>query len=837
MSAASESRRWRALSTGASTTRSALAHVVTNHNGTPRGHRNRKPHHLMRWAFASAIAATLLCPTSPIPALAEDKPAAAEDKPAAAEDKPATPEDKPSSALPAIVVTDAAKKQRRAAAKRQVAPHAVASGTTAQTGQTAQEAPVSGTGGPTPAQAALDRKMQNFDQQRDHILTKLGATTDTINRTNIIDSPQGDNKSIDKLVLEFPGVNYDSAVSNPNFHVRGEYNNVATRIDGFVLPEGVSSLGPVVDTNFIGSISLLTGTLPAQYGLRTAGVLDITSRTFSTPGGDVEIYGGSFGTVTPSFDYGGSVGNTQYFFSGRGNFNDLGIENPTSSLNAIHDHTDQGKFFAYVSTAINDTQRLSIISGAAYSFFQIPNNPDQPVFPDNSGNNLPNGLGMTTLSNLANTANSSTLNEREIDQYYYNIVALQSHGDLIDSQISVFSRYANVHFIPDVTNDLIFNGVASDVTRASQMYGTQFDASYEVNDRHTLRAGFMITAEKTDISNISTVFDVDPTTGNPTGAPFTIVDTNSLLGWNLGAYVQDEWKLTQTLTLNYGIRFDQLYQYVDANQFSPRVALVYKPFDGTTFHAGYARYFTPPMQAQAATSNVALFNNTTNQPDQPNANPVLPERSHYFDVGVDQKVLPGLTFGLDAYYKIATDLIDDGQFGQAVVLTQFNYAYGWAEGIEAKAKYQNGNWYAYINFAFNITRATDPISNQYLLDGPTYQFLLTNYHYTDDSQMFTGSAGVAYKWDQTTFSTSLKYGSGLPDGFANSSHDEPYVTVNLGVARDFMVAPGAKPTTVRFDVVNLFDKIYEIRDGSGIGVFAPQFGERRGFFLGLSQKL
>ena len=42
---------------------------------------------------------------------------------------------------------------------------------------------------------------------------------------------------------------------------------------------------------------------------------------------------------------------------------------------------------------------------------------------------------------------------------------------------------------------------------------------------------------------------------------------------------------------------------------------------------------------------------------------------------------------------------------------------------------------------------------------------------------------------------------------------------------------------MRFDIVNLFDKIYEIRDGSGIGVFAPQFGARRGYFVGLSQKI
>jgi outer membrane receptor protein involved in Fe transport len=739
--------------------------------------------------------------------------------------------------LPPVVVVDPGQKPKPKLAKRVAPTRTVTSRGSGQANQPAQEAGNSGT---TPAQAALDRKMEGFDQQRDHILTKLGASTDTIDRAAILAGPQGDNTPVDKLVLQFPGVNYDSAVSNPNFHVRGEYNNVQTRINGFVLPEGVSGLGPLIDTNFISSLSLLTGALPAQYGLRTAGILDITSRSFSTPGGEVSIYGGSYGTVTPSFNYGGSVGNTQYFFSGRGNFNDLGIENTTSSINAQHDHTDQGKFFAYVSTAINDTQRVSIMSGASYSAFQIPNNPNQQSFNPNS-DQTPDGLAGTTLANLQASANSgslnsSNLNEKEIDQYYYNIVALQSHGELIDSQISVFSRYANVHFIPDVTNDLLFNGVASDVTRASQMYGTQFDASYDVNSKHTLRFGFMVTAEKTDVSNISTLFSLDQN-GNATGAPTTVNDTNSLLGWNLGAYIQDEWKLTNQFTFNYGLRFDQLYQFVDANQFSPRASLVYKPFDGTVIHAGYSRYFTPPMQAQATQSNLALVNGTTNQPEVPNNDPVKPERSHYFDVGIDQKIFPGLTLGLDAYYKIATDLIDDGQFGQAVVLTQFNWAHGYSEGVEAKAKYQNGNFYAYANLAFNITRATDPVSNQYLLDADEYAFLLTHYHYTDDFQMWTGSAGASYKWDQTVFSASLKYGSGLPTGFANSSFNQPYATVNLGIAHDIFTSPGAKPLTVRFDIVNLFDKVYELRDGGGIGVFAPQFGARRGYFVGLSQKI
>ena len=123
------------------------------------------------------------------------------------------------------------------------------------------------------------------------MLPKIGASTDTITRQAIEASPQGDNTPIDKAILQFPGVSYDFAVSNPSFHVRSEYGNVQWRINGIVIPEGVSALGPVLDTNFVGSMSLLDGTLPAQYGLRTAGVLDITSRSFAAPGGEIDLYG------------------------------------------------------------------------------------------------------------------------------------------------------------------------------------------------------------------------------------------------------------------------------------------------------------------------------------------------------------------------------------------------------------------------------------------------------------------------------------------------------------------------------------------------------------------
>jgi outer membrane receptor protein involved in Fe transport len=95
--------------------------------------------------------------------------------------------------------------------------------------------------------------------------------------------------------------------------------------------------------------------------------------------------------------------------------------------------------------------------------------------------------------------------------------------------------------------------------------------------------------------------------------------------------------------------------------------------------------------------------------------------------------------------------------------------------------------------------------------------------------------GASYRIDNTTLSAKMIFGSGLRSGDDNTDHLPFYTQVDLGIAHEFDVR-GWKPFTLRFDVVNVFDSIYEIRDGSGIGVFAPEFGPRRGFFVGYSQK-
>ncbi len=682
--------------------------------------------------------------------------------------------------------------------------------------------------------AATLQKEIALNAARENILTKTGANSYGVSRQDIEALPQGDNAPLDKVLLQTPGVYQDTA-TNGGFHIRDEHGNVQYRINGIQLPDGVQGFGQVLETGLIGNMAVLTGALPAQYGLHTAGVVDIQTRAATAePSGEFGVYGGSHGTISSNIQYGGVSGDTTYFLTGRWLQNGLGIENPTSSPNAIHDETQQEKFFSYVSKELPDNARLTMMTGAFVGHYQIPDNPGQPV-----------QYWTPTVSNF----NSASLNEQQLEQNYFGVLAFQQSTAFADYQLSYFTRYSSLHYTPDQTGDLMFNGISTDVTRTSFLNGIQADSAFRIAPDHTLRAGLVVTGEQTNITNNALVFlsgtcgpainQVQKCDGStPTGvaAPMQVTDQENKLGWIAGVYVQDEWRITDKLTLNSGLRFDQMWQYVDANQFSPRIAAVYKPITGTELHAGYARYFTPPSQIVGAPENYAIFNNTVAAAQVPIGGPSLPERSHYFDAGVTQVIAPGFEAGLDAYYKITQDLIDDGQFGQAYTLTSFNYAKGENEGLELKLKYAKEGVLVYGNLTIARQVATQIVSNQYLISASDYTYILSNYIPTDHDQRLTASAGISYPvWDHTRASVDMIYGSGLRAGDYNSLTMPPYTQVNLGLSHEF-VLPDWKPLTVRFDVVNLFDQAYELRDGSGIGIFAPQWGPRRGFFLGLSQK-
>jgi outer membrane receptor protein involved in Fe transport len=663
-----------------------------------------------------------------------------------------------------------------------------------------------------------------LDNARSQISPSLGATSYTLDSDKIDSQSQGEFAPFDQTFYRFPGVAQDEL--DKRLHVRGEEANLQYRINGLLLPDGLSGFGQELSSKFLDSVSLITGTLPAQYGNRTAGIVDIQTKSGQDlHGGTVSVYGGGYSTLMPTVEYGGSSGR----FSGYGIFSYLydtiGMANPTASFRPTHDDTNQFKGFGHFSYLIDDTSRLTLILSGAYGTFQLPTTGGQaPQFP----------FGSITAFN------SSNVNENQYEQAYYEILGYQKSMGDIDLQVTQTTRYSDISFKPDTIGDVIFNGIATDTSHQLVTNNLQFDVSDRINDRHTLRGGMSISVLQTRVNSTDTVLPVTFTgNGSPVyGSPFPIVDNYHKTAELYGAYLQDEWRLTPKFTVNYGVRGDVWSAFITESQISPRINFVYKPVQPTTLHAGYGRYFTPPPLELIQSADVAKFNGTTNAVDPTLAAnaavAVKSERYHYFDVGVNQDITPDLHAGVDAYYKIKKYVLDEGQFGPAMIFSPNNGDQAHVRGVEVTVSYEKDGFALWGNAARSQAMAKGIVTGQWQFSPDEVAYMQSHWYHLDHDQDWTASAGTSYKWDNTKVYADMLYGSGLYGGANNATEMPSYETVNLGMTHTFVLSPGNE-LKVRLDVTNVADLKYEIREGGGIGVFAPQYLPRRAVYLGLSK--
>ena len=675
---------------------------------------------------------------------------------------------------------------------------------------------------------------QHLDEARNSIQTQTGASTYVIDEQAIAALPGGDNQLLNQVILQAPDVTQDSF---GQFHVRGEHNGLQYRLNGIILPEGISVFGQSLDPRLISSLTLIDGALPAEYGLRTAGIVDLKTKSGAIdPGGSVSIYGGSHGEVTPSFNYGGSAGSINYFVSGDFLRSDLGVESPDGSSNPLHDHTKQYHGFAYLEDILDEQNRLSVALSTSTGRFQIPNQAGlQP--------GITNADGTPLTVNGQTTHPSTNLDENQREVNHFLVVSWQHADGAFDVQTSATARYSGLTFTPDVQGDLLYDGIAQNAYKQNVAYALQSDAAYKVGDSHTLRAGLFLQSDHSKSVTTSQVIALAD--GNQiSDVPVSIVDDGGKTEWIESLYLQDEWKLLPAVTLNYGLRFDKFNAYASGHQVSPRVNLVWQALPGTIVHGGYARYLSPPPFELVGDETVGKFANTTAAAQTTQADTPQAEQANYYDLGVQQKLAQHFTVGLDTYYKQSHDLIDEGQFGAPIILTPFNYAQGKQYGAELTVNYSTGALSAYLNLAYQGARGQNIDSAQFNFAQADLNYIANHYIHLDHEQRFTTSGGISYLSGDTRFSGDLLVGSGLRkdetltngNSVPNGGHLPYYTQVNLGVSHVFHFE-NAGTLTARLDVINALDKIYEIRDGTGVGVGAPQFGPRRGLFVGFSKSI
>ena len=660
---------------------------------------------------------------------------------------------------------------------------------------------------------------KRLERARNEVYPTTGASVYGFSEENIQQLPRGENTPLNDVILQAPGAAQDSF---GGLHVRGDHGNLQYRLNGIPLPEGVNGFAQVLTPRFVNHFSLITGALPAEYGLRTAGVIDIKTKDgFTDQIADLDLYGGQRATFTPTLELGGYQGKFSYYGTASYYRSNRFIEPPTPGPTPAGGDTEQGRSFGYFSYLLNPDTRLSFLTGTSVVDFGLPASRD-----------VPNAFTLAGVNDKTPLP-SIDLRDRQREENYYNVLALQGTKAKLDYQVAGFSRYSKLSFFPDDNLDIIFNGVTSNVVRSSFANGGQVDAGYHLTDAHTIRVGAFFQGNAASIKDRASVFPADAMGNQTSTVPFKITDNTRVTELQYGTYVQHEWRPINKLTLNYGLRLEQVKSFTTTAQLSPRAAATYQLTPDTLLHAGYSRYFTPPPPELISTTSIAKFAHTTNAV-RSNANTIItPDRSHYFDVGATQRLLSHLDLGIDGYYKTSRHLLDEGQFGRALVISPFNYKKGQVFGVEGTASWTVENLSGFLNFAYSKALGKEVASAQFNFDPDELAFIQRHYVHLDHDQTYTASGGLAYRYRGYQLSATTLAGSGLRSGFVNSEHLPYYIQTDLGLEKGVTV-PRLGDVRLRAAVINVADNVYLLRDGTGIGVQSAQFGPRRGFFFGVT---
>lgn len=622
-----------------------------------------------------------------------------------------------------------------------------------------------------------------LDAARARIEPALGASTYTLTNDTIENRPGGETRDLGSILVQVPGVRRDG---NGSLVVRGTPGDVEYRLNNIILPGG-SEFGESFSARLADKTELITGALPAQYGLSAGGVVNVTTKNglYQSGGGQAELYGGSHRTIEPAFEGSAAWGGTSLFASGSYRRSDLGLALPSTAGGPRHDRSRELEGFVFADHVIDPQSRFSLILGTS-----------------NESNEIP-GLAAPGIPGSANRHGDQNTH------HHYAIVAYQRTDGPLNVQVALSGLLGRVAISPDRPTSIAVDGVALDLHQSRRTAGAQIEAAYTIGDRHILRGGLIASTQLEQR-------DQQLADRGGTSLSNAVERRNSV-----SLFIQDEWQMTPRLTANAGLRGDRVSGIAQGSALGPRASLTWAGPGGLSAHASYARYFVaPPLDDAIA---------TTNKPSG--------ERDDYFDLGVEWK-LGNLTLGADAYRRAADNLIARLYSPFAPVAQTFNYRSGRLAGVELLMTYADGPLRAWGNVALSRSTARGIATGANLFAPAVTAFVDRHWIRIDQDQELTCSGGLSYRFGSLLLSSDVLVGSGgrrSPlTGDPNGARLPGHVTLDLAAVYRLHLIED-RPLDIRLDLTNVSDRRYALSDGTGLAGGAPQYAVGRGIFVGIEQ--
>ena len=478
-------------------------------------------------------------------------------------------------------------------------------------------------------------------------------------------------RSMQDLVNDQPGWLYEG---NAVLHPRGSEYQTQFVVDGIPLTDNRSpGFGPELEADDVQSVSVYTAGIPAEYGRKMGGVVEVNTLRDVQPGfhGEVALSGGSF-------DSAGAFAQAQYVWgknafgaSASGSMSDHYL-NPVVPQNFTNAGT-LGDFSAHYERDLTPQDRLNLIVRHEFARYELPNEQVQEApHLDTLDPSLPLGSQLETASNI------ETMGIASYEHTFSSNVVADVHAMVRDNQINFNSNnYATP--IEVFQNNWFREGYVRGAISVDR-------------GRHEWKAGLEI-----DNATLNENFNyaiTDPSQFDPSTPPtFSFAANRPDL--EQSAFVQDRIRLGRW-TVSAGLRWDHYQLLVNRNGVQPRLAVSrYFPSSDMLVHFSYDRVFQTP-----SFENILLSSSTAIDSLNPNdflRLPVQPSEGNYYEVGMTKGIAGKLRVNGNCYRRYVNNYADDDQIQNTAI--SFPIAFRKSVIYGAEAKVELPEWRRFSGFA------------------------------------------------------------------------------------------------------------------------------------------
>jgi hypothetical protein len=629
-------------------------------------------------------------------------------------------------------------------------------------------------------------------------------------------------QGLQDLVASLPGW---ATEDNGLLHARGIDDGFLYVIDGVPVYERLDQLlGVSPDLSSVESVNVITGYVPAEFGHKAGGVIDVRTRAATTDWTTAaEIEGGSQQSVGASLSTGGRLKRTTtIFLGGAGQRSDRFLDpvHPDNLHNAGRSISTFGQL-----AHPGDNNSLNASWGLGAARFDVPNTEEQATARQNQRQTVQQ---MFASASWQRPWTSGTVSQ--VSGYLRRSRArLEGSAQDVPLFASADRTLVRAGAVGSVTTDLA--GHLLKIGAEAQRLQLEESFSFSITDRRlAVEAGFS-----------------DAVMAFTRLRPFVFDDQATPSLFSL--FAQDEWRASSKVTVSAGLRFDRSTSLLTRQQLSPRIGSAYRVGGQTSIRGSVSRFFQPPQP-----ENLLLSSSETARALSPFAGgangggaEVEPERQWAFELGVEQGLGRRVRFDAAYWHRAIEQTADPNVFAGTTIIFPNAVASGRARGIDLRLEMpkQNG-WSAYLNASIGRVIQRGPITGGLFLEDDVGDIGDGEEFVPDHDQRLVAGGGLSWTHSRSGLTLSLagRHESGTP--IQRGDEDEEELAARPGAERVDFNRDRVKPRTVvsaigdaplwrsgnrslrlRLSVLNLFNEAYAYNFGNPFS--GTHFGAPRTF--------